>query len=510
MKSYQKPLKYSSPLYSSAMATSTQSKDSAFNVVRVTMSRRVLLSLSIFAQISVMSLWLIAVWPGSFSPDSLDSINQVRTSKYSDWSPVTFQIYLKIITINGKYLILAPISNLILLSFTLNIIFFHLNPSLSCAKRVNLSTLLLCTPFIGQMGLQVWKDIPFSCFVLIGSTIFFNSIRRGLTLRKILWSVFFLSIGTSFRHDGIVWLCLFAFLSLCSFLIGKNRENAKILTITLISAGTLSLTLSYALVQITDAESRPKWFSSLAFFQDLAYTANEDPQGLNSSTLKNIEKVSTNQSLQGATTCEFPDAIIWNQGFDPEAFTRLSKQIKLDWIKSLKNNWQTFLERRLCTSISFLPPLPLYEKNPLYNPSAWKFEWIGWGVYEPIGREMGILNSPRNEEIHKWVTRWSSFSTNGGAVTAWPGLHLLIIAMILIFHKWRKLKDLDFQFMKILFLIALTRNISLIVIGAGAGYRFSFVTHIVSLVLIAIMAFSGFELLGSRFQYIFSLIQRKV
>jgi hypothetical protein len=282
-------------------------------------------------------------------------------------------------------------------------------------------------------------------------------------------------------------------------IVSKRRITAYLLVML-----GISMILPKVLFMITSASPAPNWLNSISFQQDLAVIAKKSPGSLSSDTFKKVISVSSGESLLGALKCEKPDYMIWNDGFNRVEFEKISSEIKILWLNALPSNWQKIASRRICASASYAPPLMFGSINPVSMDDLWRAEWMGWGIYEPIGNQMGIKASPKNEFLENWMLLWAQAFGRYGGIIGWPGLHLALIFVIFLFQSPKKSLKTKIGFL--LFFLS-CRHIVLGLMAAGPIYRYAFITHVVSVTLIVATTYEFLRNISSKKTLVFKKLR---
>jgi hypothetical protein len=439
---------------------------------------------SIIALLFANLFWILSAWPGILSPDSIDTWNQIQRREFSNWHPMIFQAYVFVFSLGGKSIGIYSCIQILIVSYTVYSLFGAILPTLCTRTKIWLTSFIVFTPFVGQMSMQVWKDIPFAVYSLLGLSIIGRNIEKRTSF--VLGISFFL-FGASFRHEGLANIAIF-FVGVAIYL-GLRKTDPKITKIsrpekkfrtlaTLSSFSFFIVLIPNSLDTLSDAIDRPTWVSDTSFLHDLGYSIHKNPESFSETDRKIIEMILSGDSFEGAKVCSSIDPMIYSEGFRPGAISENHTNIKEIWLKNTSHAWNDYFYVRWCSAKAFLPfPLQLWM-NPIQEREKWKAEWLGWGVAE---NSNGIVEKPLVNSVAKINYWWRGMFGELGGLIAWPGLHFTFI----LFCRLLLRKRYDFNIVFDLMLIWVTsRHILFSIAGQGPGYRYLFITHVLSLLLI--------------------------
>ena len=195
---------------------------------------------------TVFSLWLLALWPGIMSVDSLKvwRAAMLPDMYLNDHPMLNVVLYKYLFQLWGDPVI-VPVVQVILMALLISWFFFWLY-----RKGVGLTVLLPCFLFIlfsvpiGTYNTMLWKDIPFALLVVFWACTFVQlSWQRHhgcLSLsRQQLFVLLLLGLALGFiRHNGMVYIVilpiLFVFLRLVPI------KHVVVMSLVLCVAGVIS------------------------------------------------------------------------------------------------------------------------------------------------------------------------------------------------------------------------------------------------------------------------------
>jgi hypothetical protein len=445
---------------------------------------------SIVGLVSVNLFWIVSAWPGILSPDSIDTWNQIQRREFSNWHPMIFQAYVFILSMGGKSIGIYSCIQISIVSYTIYSLFGSVLPALKMRVKIWLTSFVMVTPFVGQMSMQVWKDIPFAVYSLLGLSIIGRDVKDRT--RFILGvSLFF--FGVSFRHEGLANVAIFFILLVFYFRFRKIRlwtqknsgpEKKFRSLVALVSFSFFIVLMPNTLNALSGAIDRPNWVSDTSFLHDIGYSMQQDDGRFSEVDRKKIELIIGGDSLEGAKVCSSIDQMVFSEGFKPWAIGENDINVKEIWLKNISHGWNEYFYVRWCSAKAFLPfPLQLWM-NPIQENEKWKVEWLGWGVAE---NSNGVVEKPLVNSIAQVNYHWRGLFGVPGGLIAWPGLHLTIILLCRVMLR----KKIEFNTVFDLILLwVVSRHILFSIAGQAPGYRYLFITHILSLLLIGILIVS--------------------
>lgn len=204
------------------------------------------------------TLYWIAFFPAGMSYDSLDQWGQIQSLRFNDWHPVPHTIFEWVVTRIWNSPAMIAITQILILSFVIGYGIYSLEKAGAKKVALYLATIILAlNPVNGVMSVMLWKDIIYSAFLLLFTTILFNIVTSNAKWvdKKVNLALF---IGVCFgivffRHNGIL---PFAFTLL--LLIVWYRKYSKRFGLVFISVMVVYFTVRgpiYALTGVVPAQS---------------------------------------------------------------------------------------------------------------------------------------------------------------------------------------------------------------------------------------------------------------
>lgn len=124
--------------------------------------------------------WWLALWPGGWSVDSLDSWGQIQTGHWTNHHPVPFTALVWLTSLGGHTPATVPLVDALLVAGALAVLVGSLLRAFGGNRAPLYAALALCTlPLIGPLAAVVWKDIPELAFLLLLQGVLLTMQRRA-------------------------------------------------------------------------------------------------------------------------------------------------------------------------------------------------------------------------------------------------------------------------------------------------------------------------------------------
>jgi hypothetical protein len=181
---------------------------------------------------------------------------------------------------------------------------------------------------------------------------------------------------------------------------------------------------SYCFNKITNFQTPSNFYKTQSFFLDLEYANSNFPETIPSEIKKVLQKITTERTLVGITACRDPQNF-YTSTFNLEYAESEWLNMPKYWLQALSSNSrEVILFSRICRTSSVLP-VPFS-----YIPQS--------GYWPTIGMSPNILRPDRPFFIERFVYPigwvWSQIWRINGNLIGWPGLHLTVIIVFLIFR----------------------------------------------------------------------------
>jgi hypothetical protein len=439
--------------------------------------------LLLFSGLPIFAWWL-AQWPGVLTNDSLITWSQIKSGNYEQFHTVSYTIFVWIFSLGGTLLSLVSLSQAILLFYTFYRLLLFCNTQMSKEVAAISTSFLYWLPYLGGMGGTLWKDIPFTAITLLGLIRMF-SFRLQSTKEK-AFSLLILSIGISFRHDGILWAGLFGVLlalaGLIKFVRNKKTENdlsKKVFGIFL--SIVFSMILTQGLNLITSAVPSEPFFTKLPLIGDIAYVAQTQPNMTPDSVKKDIQRIASGEAWSATRDCTTLSGLLFYPGFSEDATNEYAKQSLSDLKLLIEAGlWNELIGAHLCRAKSFIPPP--FSTGPSYA------YWTASGIAQTEYNEFGLQSNPPlqrlSDSIEKWRLNWDRY----GHKLAWPGLLFALSLFLLVINA--SIRPTDRKKYLYLALLMGSRLIGLVLFTLAQDFRYALIVHLVFLALVVTTIFN--------------------
>jgi hypothetical protein len=148
-------------------------------------------------------VWYLSLFPGRLSGDTSQAIELLRNGESTDWWTGIYFQFLRISTLNGRFLFLA--SAITLATLFASVIFFVNSMPISVKHKPNILLLVLLSPLTGAFGVNVSHDVFQASSILIVTGIEFRIIERNFFRNKSDFVIEGLLVLTVFMtHFGLI------------------------------------------------------------------------------------------------------------------------------------------------------------------------------------------------------------------------------------------------------------------------------------------------------------------
>jgi hypothetical protein len=423
---------------------------------------------AILVSLASLVFWVLGAAPAAMSPDSLESWRQIQVWEFWNGHPVVYTLWLWVTSFFGKSILLAAIIQEILLFGSVFFIFLKVLKGRDWSTALLLTGLLNFTPFIGQMGMTIWKDVPYVAFTLIGIAVYFSTFTNFKL--RILGLVLF-GFGALMRHDGILFaLMLYVLLFSFGFRTIRHYNLSKV------KIGTelvLSLILIYGLSTIMptllNATPVTQTQSTYPLVHDVAYIQATNPDELPYDVAKHIERIVSGDALVAAKNCGRVDDMAMSPGYNAPYIDQKPGLILDIWLGTLRSAaLNELLYVHLCRAKAYLPGV--LPETYVWTYLAIDKNNLGLEHFDSTSKFLSIAAT--------WSAKWGSV----GRGIAHPGTWALISFACLMF----------FRKMNAVVLIAVTaagviKNFQNILYTTGPYYRYGFLTQIVGIISLIVV-----------------------
>jgi hypothetical protein len=420
--------------------------------------------------------WLLGSYPAKMSPDSSAVWKWIKRGEWNDWHTVSYELFVYITSLGGRFIFLTAVVQSSLVIYSIWSVIRTLRPNLSRAQTDALTGLIFLIPFIGGVAVSIWKDVVFSALLVIGTTRLVTPLKSR---KNHLLTIFVLTSAALFRHDGWPTLLLAGLLAfaLVFFFSAPSRNAIRSIGVILILSAILSAFISPALVKVMGAVESPKWFATSAFLADLQYVNAQAPMNLSDGDKKILDEISGESSRNGSLNCASVNEVVFADDFDTEAARKYWLKIGRMWLTYMRGPSADMMVRaHLCRSGVFLPPPFANSSESMYTLPS--------NSEQPDDPQ--LAHKDVIPGLHGLVTIWSQLWQFNDHLTAWPGLHALLI-FILCFYLYRTPRHKGFLLP--LVVLTLSRVLILTVFGLALDFRYAYSVIIFSFSLAGIFAY---------------------
>lgn len=177
----------------------------------------------------VLLTYYFAFYPGAYSPDSYNQLEQARTGIYSDWHPfihtlLFFTLPLKIFGGRMEFIVLMQV---VWFSAALGYLNYSLRAN-GCSRLTCIAELMLVllSPATGNIMMFPWKDCGLAIFATVAAAQYVNIVcTKGVWLEKSINLIAFVAamvLTTLMRHNAILFV--FPILAV-TLLLGLKRRK---------------------------------------------------------------------------------------------------------------------------------------------------------------------------------------------------------------------------------------------------------------------------------------------
>jgi hypothetical protein len=399
--------------------------------------------------------------------DSIASLFQIINGPYYDWHPIAYTLFVQLFTFNGQFIWLVSIVQSLL--FGISVYFFTRScfVNISRLKAIWITGILQATPFVGGLAVTMWKDIPYTSFLLLGLGVL---IRTEVPSRLTYFAGgVFLVLSSVFRHEAPYVLFLLATTYLIVRLKKPNKVHLKLVS-TFFIAGLISLHMSSFLVDVTKAIPGPAFTKTLALQRDLAALAHESPKSVPENTYKELKAISSEWGWERSTDCWTPIDYINPTHFNYEKANKFSEVAVSAWLEvATSKSLPKLLLWHRCFVKPFIPfPLQL-------TPDPIVISWLSPGV---SSNTLGMTSEPKLSFFQPLMSEYVEFWMSIAKYASWPGLHFSLIIFFLVYALRKKF--IFTHTFKVLISFVIGRQILLLILTPSYDARYGMQTTLLS------------------------------
>lgn len=268
--------------------------------------KRTKIILFIFAALvclTISMLWYWAYYPGSFSYDSFNQYNQVKSGVYNDWHPAihTLIFFTVPVKITGS-LASVVLFQLIYFSLLLGYIFESVSEYIGIKQAMFAFLYIILNPYVSQIMLYPWKDVGFAiagtfCATMLFRIFYSNGHWAEKNCRVFLLGVI-LGITTLLRHNAVLLTLPMVIFAFC---IVKRKQWIK-LAIVLLATVVLIKEPLYGALNVSKPGNRVVETMGLPLTV-IANVAKENPEAMDGELSDYIYNIVSQQNLEKYYNC---------------------------------------------------------------------------------------------------------------------------------------------------------------------------------------------------------------
>jgi len=428
------------------------------------------LGFSLLVWASGIFFWCIGFAPGVLSPDSFNSWQQIQSWNFDDWHPVSYTLWLWLTSLLGQNVFFASILQSLLLNYSVFLLVRTILKDRPLHLIVLITAFLQFTPFIGLMGVTLWKDVSSTALVMIGIVKIISAQKTNNI--NIFVGMLCLALGLSMRHDSLLFIAVSIFLYFIEKITFKTSKinRSQLGTSYIAVAAILGLSVGQILPTILNATPTPNYVKVGPLLHDLTYASVVSPQNIPIPVLKRNESFVTGQARIAARDCNMWDKMAMSPGLNIQSINESGTVIIRDWVSTFfSKGTLSLIKGHACRAKAFIPILP----PEIY---VWTYQVIdsnsfGVSKYNMIPKLSMISSSWASSSL------WSKF----GNIVGWPGAYLAICLFAFFFYTKKKLLTSELY---VICFLGIAKGISNIVYVYGPFYRYGFITQVCGIILL--------------------------
>ncbi|MFD2922530.1 DUF6020 family protein [Halobacillus naozhouensis] len=185
----------------------------------------------------IWSVYLVAYFPGTMTPDSFSHWEQIHTFDFSNWHPVVYTWYILGLTSIWKSPAIVAFSQIVVIAIISGYMVYSLEKRGLPRKWLWPGMMLFALfPLNGIFAIAMWKDIFFSAFLFLFTILVFNIVStkgKWLASNGHLFILGLTVLGVSFmRNNGLPIFIVMAILMMITF---RQYLKRLILTVGLVA-----------------------------------------------------------------------------------------------------------------------------------------------------------------------------------------------------------------------------------------------------------------------------------
>ena len=232
-------------------------------------------------------MWYLLLFPGRLGFDGSELISLIQENRSTDWWSANYYWLIRILTLDGKSILLASLFGLTILFFSISL-FVESLPIKNDKDRNRILKIILYSPFYGYIGATVSHDVTLIASILMLSAFEFNKLKNA----SYKYSAYINAILIYLLLTNSLGIPLL----LCYLFRARHTLNFKQYS-AIIMAGAVSLTCW----NFTNHESNIQKY--MPFLVDLKCVVQLNDVQLSDASVEFISKISPIQDWKSNATC---------------------------------------------------------------------------------------------------------------------------------------------------------------------------------------------------------------
>jgi hypothetical protein len=249
-------------------------------------------------------VWWTAFLPGTFSTDSLEVVNQIRSGSWNDWHTNAYTAFVWALSFGGRFWSGVTLGQVILMALGVAALGSTLLSKVAAPRVIFFSTFLFtCLPQVGAFSVTAWKDVPSTA----GALMLAASLLQGIpapTISTRQHSPILGFVGAlllaAFRWNGPV-----AIVILCLLVVTIYRKRHMRLAATILGSGLVGVACLMLPQQLGFTEST-SWFNfEVRELHDISYLTNKSPEIFSQDDIDLLSRIMPMEDwVAGGSSCE--------------------------------------------------------------------------------------------------------------------------------------------------------------------------------------------------------------
>lgn len=381
--------------------------------------------------------WWAALFPGLFSPDSLDYIWQSTTGNWSSHHSVLYTSLVWVtLQLTGGVSALT-LAQTMAMAAALAYVTTGLRrlgaPAWALLPAV---ALLVSIPPVGTLMVCVWKDVGFViALVFLLGTLARLLARPAHTRWLLVLFAVEATLVTLFRNNGFVVVVIVAAVVVaCLFRLWRWVVAATAAALAAWAAVTFAL---YPALGVEDGLSR---VTLEAFVGDIAVAYHADPASFSAADLATMSAVAPLAHWHDSARCTSTDSTVYATGFDRDAASAHNDDLMAVWRRVLTRDPGEIIATRWCRGAIAWSVTPRGGLSK--NPNPWSAR--SYAERDPRLAESpfrgAVVSKPLDDRLYDLaMTGVRQAGRPGLEWLAWRGATLAYVSyLVLGFAAWRR------------------------------------------------------------------------